>query len=112
MKHAWLYTDLPQVLKGEPSSSVFSTDGTIISTSAAPQCGGVWEGVSLLLEVHKFYLSCETPIFRLIVRVFFFSTESPLCPRPPPPPPTAHPLGEGPQISILNIDILHLITEG
>ena len=35
-----IYTDLPQALKGEPSSSVFSTDGILISASAAPHCGG------------------------------------------------------------------------
>ena len=34
----WLYTDLPQAFKGEPFSSVFSTDGTLISASAAPHC--------------------------------------------------------------------------
>ena len=35
----WLYADLPQTLKGEPSSFVFSTDGTLISASAAALCG-------------------------------------------------------------------------
>ena len=35
-----LYTDLLQALKGERLSSVFSPDGTLISASAAPQCGG------------------------------------------------------------------------
>ena len=34
-----LYIDLPQALKGEPSSSVFSIDGTLISAFAAPHCG-------------------------------------------------------------------------
>ena len=33
------YTDLLQALLGEPLSSVFSTDGTLISASAAPHCG-------------------------------------------------------------------------
>ena len=28
-----------QALKGEPLSSVFSSDGTLISASAAPHCG-------------------------------------------------------------------------
>ena len=37
----WQYTDLLQVLKGEPSSSVFSTDETLISASAAPHCRGL-----------------------------------------------------------------------
>ena len=37
--HVWLYTDLPQALKGEPFRSVFSTDWTLISVSAAPHCG-------------------------------------------------------------------------
>ena len=36
----WLYTDLLQALKGERLSSVFSPDGTLISASAAPHCGG------------------------------------------------------------------------
>ena len=35
----WLCTDLLQALKGEPLSSVFSTDGTLISASSAPHCG-------------------------------------------------------------------------
>ena len=34
------YTDLLQALKGEPLSSVFSSDGTLISASAAPHCRG------------------------------------------------------------------------
>ena len=36
----WLYTDLLQALKGRHLSSVFSTDGTLISASAVPRCGG------------------------------------------------------------------------
>ena len=32
-------TDLLKALKGERLSSVFSTDGTLISASAAPHCG-------------------------------------------------------------------------
>ena len=35
----WLYTDLLQALKGEPLSSVYSIDGSLISVSAAPHCG-------------------------------------------------------------------------
>ena len=38
-KHVWLYTDLLQALKGERISSVFSPDETLISASAAPDCG-------------------------------------------------------------------------
>ena len=39
-KHSmYAYTDLLQALKGEPLSSVFSPDGTLISASAAPHCG-------------------------------------------------------------------------
>ena len=34
------YTDLLQALKGQLLSSVFSSDGTLISASAAPHCGG------------------------------------------------------------------------
>ena len=37
--YVWLYTDLLQVLKGEPLSSVFITDLTLISASAAPTAG-------------------------------------------------------------------------
>ena len=38
--HAWLYADLAlKALKGEPLSSVFSPEGTLISASAAPHCG-------------------------------------------------------------------------
>ena len=37
----WLYTYLLQVLKEEPLSSAFSTNGTLISASAAPHCGGL-----------------------------------------------------------------------
>ena len=33
-----LYTDILKALKGERLSSVFSTDGTLISASAAPHC--------------------------------------------------------------------------
>ena len=39
MMMIWLYTDLPQALKAERLSSVFSPDGTLISASAAPHCG-------------------------------------------------------------------------
>ena len=39
LSNVWLYTDLPQALKGERLSSVFSSDGTLISASAAPHCG-------------------------------------------------------------------------
>ena len=39
-KRSMLYTDLLQALKGEGLSSVFSPDGTLISASAAPHCGG------------------------------------------------------------------------
>ena len=35
------YTDLLQALNGEPFSSVFSTDGTLISAFAASHCGSV-----------------------------------------------------------------------
>ena len=35
-----LYIDLLQALKGERLNSVFSPDGTLISASAAPHCGG------------------------------------------------------------------------
>ena len=47
-QHVWLYTDLLQALKGEPLSSVFSTDATLISASVAPHCrrGGVEEASS------------------------------------------------------------------
>ena len=38
-QHVWLYTELLQAWKGEPSSSVFSTDGTLISVSETPHCG-------------------------------------------------------------------------
>ena len=37
--HCNNYTDLLQALKGEPLSFVFSSDGTLISASAAPHCG-------------------------------------------------------------------------
>ena len=40
VKHAWLYSDLLQALKGEPSSSWFSTIGSVISVSALPHCWG------------------------------------------------------------------------
>ena len=40
MWHAWQYTDLLQSLKGEPLSYVLSSDGTLISASTAPHCGG------------------------------------------------------------------------
>ena len=36
VQDVWLYTDLLQTLKGETLSSVFSTDGTLISASEAP----------------------------------------------------------------------------
>ena len=34
-----IYTDLLQASKGERLGCVFSTDGTLISVSAAPHCG-------------------------------------------------------------------------
>ena len=40
---SYIYSDLLQALKGEPLSSVFSSDGTLTSASAAPHCGGTWE---------------------------------------------------------------------
>ena len=36
--YGYNYTDLPQAFKGEPLSSVFSPDGTLISASTAPHC--------------------------------------------------------------------------
>ena len=36
----FLYTDLLQALKGERLSSVFSSDGAVISASTAPHYGG------------------------------------------------------------------------
>ena len=36
-----IYTDLFQALKGEPLSPVFSSDGTLISASAAPHGGAI-----------------------------------------------------------------------
>ena len=48
--HAWQYTDLLQALKGGRLSSVFSPDGTLISASAAPQCGGGLQKVSNTLD--------------------------------------------------------------
>ena len=41
MKHAWLYNDLFQALKGEPLSSGFSTNGFFNSASAVPH----WKGL-------------------------------------------------------------------
>ena len=38
-KHVWLYTELLQAIKGEPISSLFSTDGTLISKCAATHFG-------------------------------------------------------------------------
>ena len=37
-QHVWLHIDLIHALKREPLSSVFSTDGHLISVSAAPYC--------------------------------------------------------------------------
>ena len=45
------YIDLLQVLKGERLSSVFSPDGTLISASAAPHCGGAEQDSDLVLQV-------------------------------------------------------------
>ena len=39
MQHVWLYIDLLKTSKEEPFSSVFSTDGTLISAFTAPYCG-------------------------------------------------------------------------
>ena len=47
----WLYTDLLQALKGERVSSVFSTDGTLISVSAAPHCGLQQQNHKTILEI-------------------------------------------------------------
>ena len=52
---------LLQILMGEPLSSVFSTDGTLISASAAPHCGGKTLGKKMLINVYKFLLSLEQP---------------------------------------------------
>ena len=40
MYHVWLDADLHQALKGESLSSVFSTNVTLISASAAPHFAG------------------------------------------------------------------------
>ena len=52
------YTDLLQVLKGEPLSSVFSSDGTLFSASAAPHRGGSHDNEYITLgnEVSPFFL--------------------------------------------------------
>ena len=42
--------DLLQALKGEPVSSVFSTEGTVISASAAPHCGVIKITLALTSE--------------------------------------------------------------
>ena len=47
------YTDLLQVLKAEPLSSVFSTGGTLISASAAPHCRGIGSSLSNQLYFHQ-----------------------------------------------------------
>ena len=39
MKHTWLYSDLFQALKEQHLSLGFSTDGSLISASAVPDCG-------------------------------------------------------------------------
>ena len=44
-QHVWPCTDLLLALKGECLSSVFSPDGTLISSSAAPHCGVLSQGV-------------------------------------------------------------------
>ena len=44
VKHSWLYSDLLQALKGEPLSSGFSTDGSLISAPAIPHCRAEMEG--------------------------------------------------------------------
>ena len=51
------YTDLLQVLKGEPLSSVFSSDGTLFSASAAPHRGGSHDNEYITLgnEVSPFF---------------------------------------------------------
>ena len=39
VKRAWLYSDLLPAFNGEPLSSGVSTDGSMISASAVPNCG-------------------------------------------------------------------------
>ena len=54
-KHAWIYSDLLLALKGRTFvSSVFFTDGNLISASALPHCGyntaQLYPQVSMLLH--------------------------------------------------------------
>ena len=57
MKHAWLYAHLLEALKGESLSSGFSTDGSLISASAAPHCGiKAW---SRSVFSHTCYAYCQ-----------------------------------------------------
>ena len=47
--HGNNYTNLLQALKGEHLSSVFSSDGTLISVSAAPNCGQLEDDLARLM---------------------------------------------------------------
>ena len=70
--HGNNYTDLLQALKGEPLSSVFSSDGPLISASAAPHCGApvtfLHPKVTLIhnMGLYKFVINKEAghPTFR------------------------------------------------
>ena len=50
-RSVWIYTDLLQALKGERLSSVFSPDGTLISASATPHCGGTAVAAITALQI-------------------------------------------------------------
>ena len=57
-QRAWLYSDLLQTLKGEPLSSGFSTDMSLISAFALPHCSfGTDPCPSEFLLDHKFVVN-------------------------------------------------------
>ena len=63
--HAWQCTDRLQALKGKPLSSMFSTDGTLISAYAAPYCGRVTAAAAVVVvAVVKMVVVVELVVVR------------------------------------------------
>ena len=63
-QQSWLYTDLLQPFKAEPFSSGYSTDGSLISASAVPQCGSVWEAELSVQNGCGFVIGSYFPVNR------------------------------------------------
>ena len=69
-----IYMDLLRAKKGEPLSSEFSTDGSLISASAVPHCRGSVKNAGLHSRVTQRMLDC-THVQRIQDKIVLYSNE-------------------------------------